>query len=133
MPAILLAWWYDFVAWGKRLLLLTPLIQLAMLGLGPLVFVPLSSTFGRRPVWILTILCAMLLNIGVSFIQSYGGHIALRILIPFFLSPPIALGGAVVAETFFAPQRATKLVRRTSCILVISHAAADGYIQGYWT
>jgi MFS family permease len=84
-----------------------------MLGIGPLVFVPISNTFGRRPVWILTILCALLLNIGVSLCQSYGAHISLRILIPFFLSPPIALGGAVVAETFFASQRATKLVRQT--------------------
>ncbi|KEF59864.1 uncharacterized protein A1O9_04712 [Exophiala aquamarina CBS 119918] len=84
-------------------------VVLAMLGIGPLVFAPLSNTFGRRPVWILTIFCAMLLNIGVSFVQSYGGHIALRILIPFFLSPPIALGGAVVAETFFASQWAAKL------------------------
>ncbi len=81
-----------------------------MLGFGPLVFVPLSNTFGRRPVFVVTIFCAILLNVGVSFCQSYGAHITLRILIPFFLSPPIALGGAIVAEIFFASQRATKLV-----------------------
>jgi hypothetical protein len=36
----------------------------------------------------------------------------LRILQAFFISPGISMGQAVVAESFFAHQRAQKMVRR---------------------
>jgi MFS family permease len=49
-------------------------------------------------------------NVGCALAHSYGSLMALRILQAFFISPGIAMGQAVVVESFFARERARKMV-----------------------
>jgi MFS family permease len=81
-----------------------------MLAVGPLFWIPIANRFGRRPVWITSVLIAGLFNVGCALSNNYGTHLAMRILSAFFMSPGIALGQGVVVETFSTRQRAQKMV-----------------------
>lgn len=80
------------------------------LALGPLIWLPLASRYGRRPIWLLSTIGGGFFNVGCALAQSYGALMALRILQALFISPGIAMGQAVVAESFFAHQRGQKMV-----------------------
>ncbi|KIX92754.1 uncharacterized protein Z520_11606 [Fonsecaea multimorphosa CBS 102226] len=84
-------------------------VNILFLGIAPLFWKPFANRFGRRPTWLLATLGSGLLNIGCVYSKSYGTMITFRILTACFLSPALGLGGAVVTETFFSHQRATKL------------------------
>lgn len=85
------------------------LIQMLTLAIGPLVWLPLSTRFGRRPIWVASTLGAVLFNIGCALSKTYGVLLTLRIFQAFFISPGIAMGQAMVAEVFFAHERAQKM------------------------
>ncbi|KIM97287.1 hypothetical protein OIDMADRAFT_130692 [Oidiodendron maius Zn] len=93
--------------------------QMITLALGPLIWIPIANHYGRRPVWIVSVIGAGLFNIGCAKSNTYGTMIALRILAAFFISPGIAMGQAVVAETFFAHQRAQKMVNLHSLAITL--------------
>lgn len=82
------------------------------LAIGPLLWIPIANKYGRRPVWILSVFCAGFFNIGCALSKSYGVHIAMSILAALANSPAIAMGQAVVAETFFLNQRGRKMVSK---------------------
>ena len=50
------------------------------LALGPLLWIPIANHYGRRPVWIVSVIGAGLFNIGCAKCSTYGTMIALRIL-----------------------------------------------------
>ncbi|KAI1615380.1 major facilitator superfamily domain-containing protein [Exophiala viscosa] len=81
-------------------------LQIAILGGAPLFWKPLSDRYGRRPVFIVSLICSMVANIGCSESHSYGSMAASRAIVAFFISPAAAIGSAVVAETFFKQSRA---------------------------
>ncbi|KAN0099564.1 MFS multidrug transporter [Hyaloscypha variabilis] len=83
--------------------------QLITLALGPILWVPIANRYGRRPIWLISVIGAGLFNMGCALSQSYGANMACRVMSAFFISPGIAMGQAVVAETFFAHQRASKM------------------------
>ncbi|KAK5989552.1 MFS transporter cpaT-like protein [Cladobotryum mycophilum] len=83
--------------------------QMITLAIGPLIWLPFANQYGRRPVWILSTLGGGLFNIGCALSDTYAVLMVLRILQAFFISPGIAMGQAVVAETFFSHQRARKM------------------------
>jgi MFS family permease len=85
-------------------------VQILFLGIAPLFWKPIANRYGRRPIWLISSLCGGICNIGCVYSTSYGTLITTRILVAIFLSPALGLGGAVVTETFFAHQRARKLV-----------------------
>lgn len=58
----------------------------------------------------LTVLAAGAFNIGCSAVETYGAHLIMRICIAIFVAPGIALGQGVVMESYFAQQRAEKMV-----------------------
>lgn len=88
-------------------------MQLLVLALAPLFWIPIANRIGRRPIWITTVLLAGLFNVGNALINSYSAHMIMRILVAMFISPGISLGQGVVVETFFKSQRARKMVRRS--------------------
>lgn len=83
------------------------------LAIGPLIWLPFSNRFGRRPVWIMSTFGSALFNLGCALSPNYGTLMAMRILQAFFISPGIAMGQAVVAECFFAKERAQKMVSQS--------------------
>lgn len=81
-------------------------LQIAILGGAPLFWRPLSTRFGRRPIFIISLIGSLAFNIGCAKSQTYGTMAACRALQAFFISPPNAIGSAVVVETFFKQERA---------------------------
>ncbi|KAH8703385.1 major facilitator superfamily domain-containing protein [Talaromyces proteolyticus] len=84
--------------------------QMIALAFGPLLWFPLASRYGRRPVWLISGFGSGLFNIGCALAQSYGALMTLRVFQAFFISPGIAMGQAVVAEMFFTHQRGRAMV-----------------------
>jgi MFS family permease len=89
-------------------------MQLLVLAIAPLVWIPLAGQFGRRPIWVLTVLCAAAFNVGNAFVNSYAAHMTMRVFVAVFISPGIALGQGVVMETFFKEERGQKMVLQAS-------------------
>ena len=81
-------------------------LQIAILGGAPLFWRPLSNRYGRRPVFLLSLVCSLVCNIGCAKSPDYASMAACRALVAFFISPAAAIGSAVVAETFFRRERA---------------------------
>ncbi|KAJ5768766.1 hypothetical protein N7520_003325 [Penicillium odoratum] len=79
---------------------------IAVLGGAPLFWRPLSNRFGRRPIFLISLFCAMIGNIGCANSPSYATMGLCRAITAFFISPAAAIGSAVVAETFFKRDRA---------------------------
>jgi MFS family permease len=84
-------------------------IQILILGVSPLLWKPISNTYGRRPIWLISTFGSMVCNIGCSESKSYATQVVTRILVAFFISPAIAISSAVVAETFFKRERGLKM------------------------
>ncbi|CAI7617982.1 unnamed protein product [Penicillium crustosum] len=78
-------------------------------GITPLFWKPLSDRFGRRPVWLVSTLGALICNVGCAKCTSYGTMMLCRILTATFISPPLAIGTAVVMEVFFQHERGRKM------------------------
>ncbi|KAF7182849.1 hypothetical protein CNMCM7691_002593 [Aspergillus felis] len=81
-------------------------LQIAILGGGPLFWKPLSHRFGRRPIFLVSLVLSCVCNIGCAKSPDYASMAACRALVAFFICPAMAIGSAVVAETFFKRERA---------------------------
>lgn len=80
-------------------------LQIAVLGWAPLFWKPVSNRYGRRPVWLISTLGALLFNVGCALSHSYTSMAVCRAFTSFFISPAIAIGSGVVTETFFKRER----------------------------
>ncbi|RDW84242.1 hypothetical protein BP6252_01832 [Coleophoma cylindrospora] len=81
-------------------------LAIAILGVAPLIWRPLSERYGRRPVFLLSLIGSLVSNIGCACSPSYSTMGLCRALTAFFISPAVALGSATVTETFFKRDRA---------------------------
>ncbi|RDL29811.1 Uncharacterized protein BP5553_10676 [Venustampulla echinocandica] len=81
-------------------------LQIAVLGVAPLFWKPLSNRYGRRPVFLLSLICSSVGNIGCAKSPSYESMSVCRAIVAFFISPAAAIGSVVVTETFFKKERA---------------------------
>jgi MFS family permease len=81
-------------------------LQIAILGGAPLFWKPLANRFGRRPIFIISLVCSLVGNCGCAKSPSYASMAVCRAIVAFFISPPLAIGSAVVTETFFKKERA---------------------------
>ena len=79
---------------------------IAILGGAPLFWRPLCNRYGRRPVFLISLGCSLIGNIGCAESHSYATMGLCRAITAFFISPAAAIGSAVVAETFFKKDRA---------------------------
>ena len=79
-----------------------------MYGVAPFFWLPIMARIGRRPVLLLSVLVAGALNLAGAYCHTYGTQMATRCITAFFIAPPVAIGGAVVTDVFFQPQRGTK-------------------------
>jgi MFS family permease len=79
---------------------------IAILGGAPLFWRPLSERYGRRPIFLLSLICSLVGNVGCAVSPSYGTMGLCRAITAFFVSPAAAIGSGVVMETFFKKERA---------------------------
>ncbi|KAI0153601.1 major facilitator superfamily domain-containing protein [Pestalotiopsis sp. NC0098] len=85
---------------------LTSLV-IAILGGAPILWRPIANIYGRRPVFLVSLICSMVGNIGCGFSHTYGTVALCRAITAFFICPAAAIGSAVVSEMFFKTERAT--------------------------
>ena len=81
-------------------------LQIAILGGAPLFWKPLSHRYGRRPIFLLSLILSCVCNVGCAKSTGYASMAACRALVSFFISPAMAIGRGVVTETFFRHERA---------------------------
>lgn len=81
-------------------------LQIAILGGAPLLWKPLSHRFGRRPIFLLSLILSCVSNVGCAKSPNYASMAACRALVACFISPAMAIGSAVVMETYFQHERA---------------------------
>ncbi|KAI3332086.1 MFS general substrate transporter [Xylariaceae sp. AK1471] len=91
---------------------LTSLV-IAVLGVAPLFWRPLSGRFGRRPIFLISLVGSLVANVGCAKSPTYSTMALCRAIAAFFISPAAAIGSAVVQEMYFSHQR--------------------GYYMGIWT
>jgi MFS family permease len=91
---------------------LTSLV-IAVLGVAPLFWRPLSDRFGRRPIFLISLVGSLVGNVGCAKSPTYSTMALCRAIAAFFISPAAAIGSAVVQEMYFRQQR--------------------GYYMGIWT
>jgi MFS family permease len=81
-------------------------LQIAIIGGAPLFWRPLSTRYGRRPIFILSLIGSLVFNVACAKTTSYASMATCRAFTSFFISPASAIGSAVVVETFFKRDRA---------------------------
>lgn len=79
--------------------------QILVLGIFPLLWVPLMNKYGRLQLLVISALGSCVFNIGCIFSTNYKDLMICRIFGAFFVSPAIAVGGGVVSELTFSHQR----------------------------
>lgn len=62
-------------------------LQIAILGGAPLFWKPLSNRFGRRPIFLISLICSLVCNVGCAKSTDYASTAACRALQAFFISP----------------------------------------------
>ncbi|KAI5967167.1 hypothetical protein CANMA_003224 [Candida margitis] len=83
-------------------------VQIVLVGVFPLVWVPLMERYGKRLLCIISALGTMCFSLGSVFSTTYGAMMVMRCLQAVFISPGLAVGGAVVNETTFSHQRGSR-------------------------
>ena len=78
---------------------------IAILGGAPLFWRPLSHVYGRRPIFMISLIGSLVGNIGCAESPTYATMGLNRAITAFFISPAVSIGSAVVGETFFSKER----------------------------
>ncbi|KAF2724795.1 MFS general substrate transporter, partial [Polychaeton citri CBS 116435] len=100
-----------------------------LLGLGPLLWSPLTNRFGRRICLTLGMLISFASNLGSAYAESYGALIAARVIQGIGISTGASMGAAVVVELFAPEHRATKL--NVWSVMVTAGPAIGALIGGF--
>lgn len=82
--------------------------QIVLIGTFPMFWVPVMQRYGKRLLLIISVLGTMAFSIGAVFSTDYGTLMAMRCLLAVFVSPGLAVGGAIVKETTFSHQRGSR-------------------------
>lgn len=76
------------------------------LGFGPILAAPLSETYGRHIIYLVSPPLGALFTLGAGFSPSFAGLVILRFFAGLFFSPALAIGGGTIADTSPANKRA---------------------------
>ncbi|KAL4920520.1 major facilitator superfamily domain-containing protein [Aspergillus aurantiobrunneus] len=93
---------YSQVSW-------TVAVPALGLSVGPLFWSSLSDVYGRRIVFVVGTLIALVSTIGAAVADGYGGYMAARFFQGFGVSPASSVGMSVVNDLFFDYERGQKL------------------------
>lgn len=100
-------------------------------GVSSIFWNPISNVYGRRPVYIFTVLAALLMSVASGKATSYGSLLAFRCVNGFFGGVPGGLGNAVVTDLFFTHERGLYMGIYTVMYITGGHIAPiiGGYIE----
>ena len=77
------------------------------LGFGPILAAPLSETYGRYPVYVISAPLAALFTLGSGFSQNIWSLCILRFFAGLAFSPCLAIGAGTLADVMRAHERST--------------------------
>jgi multidrug resistance protein len=80
-------------------------VNVLWLALGPIIWAPLSDTYGRRPVYLAAMVITLISSIACAVAKSYGVQVFTRMLQGFGASGAIAVGAGSIADVFFLHER----------------------------
>lgn len=80
-------------------------VAIGMSALGPLLFTPFANVYGRRPVYLLTVLIGFASAVGSATATSFATLIVARAFNGFGPSAALALGAGTVVDLFYEHQR----------------------------
>jgi MFS family permease len=83
-------------------------IHVLGLAFGNLLWTPLGNTYGRRPVYIVSMLVSLVGNIGGSRAPTYGTLMVCRFIQGFGTDAANATGASTIADLFFLHERGAK-------------------------
>lgn len=107
------------------------LIQVIILGVAPLIWGPLATVYGRRPVFLVSLILSLIGNVACGVSPNYGAIMFFRAFVAFFLSPANALSSAVVTDMFLRTERARGV---GICTLMLSLGVPFGpFVFGFVT
>ncbi|SMR47412.1 unnamed protein product [Zymoseptoria tritici ST99CH_3D1] len=89
---------------NDSLLVLPVSIYLIGYVLGPLLFAPLSETFGRRPLILSTFILFTAFHLGCALAPTFSGLIIMRLLSGIGSSTPVSVIGGVYADIYSTPK-----------------------------
>ncbi|KAF3384880.1 Protein HOL1, partial [Penicillium rolfsii] len=79
------------------------------LSVGPLIWSSLSDIYGRRLIFLIGTIIALVSTVGAAVADNYSGYMAARFFQGFGVSPASTVGMAVVNDLFFEYERGQKL------------------------
>lgn len=82
------------------------LVQVIVLGVAPLTWGPLATVYGRRPVFLLSLIMSLIGNAACAVSPNYAALMFFRAFVAVFLSPANVLSSAVIKDIFFSTERA---------------------------
>lgn len=106
-------------------------LTIAILAITPLIWRPFCNKYGRRPIFLLSLLCSLVGNIGCAKSPTYATMALCRAIVMFFLCPAAAIGSAVATETFFKKDRARYIGIWT--LMVTLGVPISPFIMGFVT
>jgi MFS family permease len=84
---------------GTTTALLPLSLYVLALGLGPILGAPLSETYGRQMIYLLSPPLGALFTLGSGFAPNFATLAILRFLAGMFFSPSLAIGAGTIADT----------------------------------
>lgn len=99
-----------------------------MFSIAPLLWIPLSSRYGRRPITLIGNFMAIWFAIGVAVSQSYASALVCRIFMGFCGAAGLCLGPGGIADMFFLHEKGRHM--GLSTVLLVSAPYAGGIAGG---
>ncbi|KAJ4988555.1 MFS-type transporter [Stagonosporopsis vannaccii] len=84
-------------------------LNVLMMGIGGLLWIPMISFWGRAPVLFWTCVCGTLLTLGATLSRDFETHYAMRATMGLFLTAPQTIAIAYIKDIFFFHEHARKI------------------------
>ncbi|KAK6373569.1 hypothetical protein LTS17_008061 [Exophiala oligosperma] len=81
--------------------------QYLAFGWGCLLWQPAAQTFGKRPIYLISLLMSIAITVSVPYVRTPGTWMALKILQGFVGAPIESLGEISISDVYFSHQRGT--------------------------
>lgn len=110
------------------------------LGLGPLVWAPLSEVFGRKPAVLAPYFIAAIMSFGTATAKDLQTVMLTRFFTGFFGSAPVTNTGGVLSDIWTPEQRGAAIVGYAMAVVggpvlgpIVGGAVVQSYLHWRWT
>ncbi|KAM0096176.1 hypothetical protein ACP6JD_000356 [Aspergillus fumigatus] len=132
---------YRPLNWGfRKKAVTTVLYGLTTMGLGPLVFAPLSEVYGRKSAVLIPYFIAAIFSFGTATAKDLQTVMITRFFTGFFGSAPVTNTGGVLGDIWSAEQRGAAIVGYAMAVVggpvlgpIVGGAIIQSYLGWRWT